>query len=158
MSGSEYLTIGDLEDYQWRLENREPASSLPMGPRRLSIPAAVELSCLLESSQESTIDSHFASEFSECSTWRLLQKLRWPQCGPSHKVFSEAPGRRRRKTPDSPLVRTFAEYAKGPYLIQRAAAVTPSPRIFMISVRLPEFPNKRCWLPSDVVIPPRWLS
>ena len=86
MSAREYLSVADLENYQWRLENREWPFSLPLVARRLTIPAAIELASLLQSDPDLSMDRQLLGAFSACSTWRLLRRLNWPTCGPSLKI------------------------------------------------------------------------
>jgi hypothetical protein len=85
MVTTNYLTIQELEKHQWRLENRELPRTLSLCHKKLTIPAAVELACLVETNQESSNDC-LARGPSDCPNWRLLQRLGWPHCGPSRRI------------------------------------------------------------------------
>jgi hypothetical protein len=92
MSTPDYLTVKDLENYQWRVENRESPRPLALSGKRLTIPAAVELACLVETNHDHGMGRHLQDGLSDCTTWRLFRRLGWPSCGHSQRVQDDNVG------------------------------------------------------------------
>jgi hypothetical protein len=68
------------------MENRESPSALSWRGKKLTIPAAVELACLVETKREFAIDCWPSREPTDCNNWRLFRRLGWPSCGPGQRI------------------------------------------------------------------------
>jgi anti-sigma regulatory factor (Ser/Thr protein kinase) len=75
---SAYVSLKEVEGYQWRLATNDIPLTVPVRGHELSLAAAVELACLEQFLRNTHNENKLHIRFPHCGVWKLVRTLRWP--------------------------------------------------------------------------------
>ena len=77
-SSERYVSIREVEQYQWRVATNDIPLTVPVKGSQLSLAAAVELACFEQFLLHSHDENKLRIRFPTCGVWKLVRSLRWP--------------------------------------------------------------------------------
>jgi anti-sigma regulatory factor (Ser/Thr protein kinase) len=75
---SPYVSVKEVEEYQWRVATNDIPLTVPVRGHELSLAAAVELACFEQFLRNTHDENKLHIRFPHCGVWKLVRTLRWP--------------------------------------------------------------------------------
>jgi anti-sigma regulatory factor (Ser/Thr protein kinase) len=73
-----YVSIREVEQYQWRVATNDIPLTVPVKGTQLSLAAAIELACFEQFLFHTNDENKLRIRFPTCGVWKLIRSLRWP--------------------------------------------------------------------------------
>lgn len=73
-----YVSIREVEQYQWRVATNDIPLTVPVKGTQLSLAAAIELACFEQLLLHAHDENKLRIRFPTCGVWKLIRSLRWP--------------------------------------------------------------------------------
>jgi anti-sigma regulatory factor (Ser/Thr protein kinase) len=77
-SDDRYVSIREVEQYQWRVATNDIPLTVPVKGTELSLAAAIELACFEQFLLHTHDENKLRIRFPTCGVWKLVRSLRWP--------------------------------------------------------------------------------
>jgi hypothetical protein len=77
-SSDRYVSIKEVEQYQWRVATNDIPLTVPVKGTELSLAAAIELACFQQFLLQTHDENKLRIGFPDCGVWKLVRTLRWP--------------------------------------------------------------------------------
>ncbi len=73
-----FVSIKEVEQYQWRVATNDIPLTVPVKGTQLSLAAAIELACFEQFLFHTHDENKLRIRFPTCGVWKLIRSLRWP--------------------------------------------------------------------------------